>query len=547
MENGLKKLKLIKVAGQGSLFALPEGLMKTVSIDNYYSLSKNARIITFTLFIFLVLTSISWATDYYVDIVKGDDSYSGTFDTPWKTINKANRALQPGDTVFIRQGTYKETIRPSISGNTGAHITYTNYENENVTITGVYDGVDLVDKSYIIIDGIKIIDVDHYWVNMRGTRSTTKNIIKNCYMETARGWAGIYTRYASHIKVQNNTCVGTCPCSSDCDKGGPADVLHFDASDHVLVENNDLSGGTHVCLSFRTDNGPSDHNIIANNTITNPLHTTLELYGDVDYTLIEGNSIIDAGDDGAINWCGSDRDRSFPREDHRSIQLASSNCKIRKNIFINNGTMPFLDFKGYTVNNNRVYNNTHYKDYKGNYMYAGTGNIVKNSIFSHNKIYGIQGRSGNEIINNNAYECDIIPNGADASNNTSLPPRFVDPSNKNFNLSSESPMIDAGAWLTTVTSEGGTGKAFTVSDASYFTDGWGIREGDDIQLEGTFSTVKIVDINDNRITVDQEIDWQKGQGVSLSFSGNAPDVGAMESGQSNSELPPPTNLRIITE
>jgi len=63
------------------------------------------------------------AKDYYVS-TKGSDSNPGTFDKPWKTIGKANSMLQPGDIVYIRVGTYEETINPSRSGTEGNYITY---------------------------------------------------------------------------------------------------------------------------------------------------------------------------------------------------------------------------------------------------------------------------------------------------------------------------------------------------------------------------------------------------------------------------------------
>jgi hypothetical protein len=62
-------------------------------------------------------------------------------------------------------------------------------------------------------------------------------------------------------------------------------------------------------------------------------------------------------------------------------------------------------------------------------------------------------------------------------------------------------------------------------------DGWGIIEGDLIQLEGETQKVRItyVDYDNNTITVDSNISWNQGQGVSLAYEGSAPDIGAYES------------------
>ena len=61
-------------------------------------------------------------------------------------------------------------------------------------------------------------------------------------------------------------------------------------------------------------------------------------------------------------------------------------------------------------------------------------------------------------------------------------------------------------------------------------DGWGIIDGDLIQLEGQTQTARVIaiDYDSNVITVDRSLKWNKAQGVSLPYTGIAPDVGAYE-------------------
>jgi hypothetical protein len=66
---------------------------------------------------------MSLAADYYIDGGAGNDQNPGSLSSPWKTITKANTQLQPGDTVYIRKGTYQETINPQNSGSSGKYIT----------------------------------------------------------------------------------------------------------------------------------------------------------------------------------------------------------------------------------------------------------------------------------------------------------------------------------------------------------------------------------------------------------------------------------------
>ncbi|HEX8552302.1 MAG TPA: DUF1565 domain-containing protein [Abditibacteriaceae bacterium] len=67
----------------------------------------------------------------------GDDAKAGTsIGAPLRTIQKAIDAAQPGDTILVRGGTYRETVAPTKSGTSNARITIQNYQNEPVTVSG---------------------------------------------------------------------------------------------------------------------------------------------------------------------------------------------------------------------------------------------------------------------------------------------------------------------------------------------------------------------------------------------------------------------------
>ena len=69
-----------------------------------------------------------------------------------------------------------------------------------------------------------------------------------------------------------------------------------------------------------------------------------------------------------------------------------------------------------------------------------------------------------------------------------------------------------------------------VADAAYFIDGYGITDGDVIQLEGQTQTSRItgIDYAANRLTLDTPLTWTAGKGVALSYTGSVPDIGAYE-------------------
>ncbi|MCD4729069.1 MAG: alpha-L-fucosidase, partial [Bacteroidales bacterium] len=72
---------------------------------------------------------------YYVSAT-GSDNNPGTFQEAFKTIQKAAAIMLAGDTCFIREGSYRETVIPVSNGTQTAPIVFINYNNERVVILG---------------------------------------------------------------------------------------------------------------------------------------------------------------------------------------------------------------------------------------------------------------------------------------------------------------------------------------------------------------------------------------------------------------------------
>ncbi|MFJ4851618.1 MULTISPECIES: discoidin domain-containing protein [unclassified Streptomyces] len=67
----------------------------------------------------------------------GNDANAGTQASPYLTINRAAQVAQPGDTVMVHAGLYRETVKPARGGTDEQHrITYTNAADGAVTIKG---------------------------------------------------------------------------------------------------------------------------------------------------------------------------------------------------------------------------------------------------------------------------------------------------------------------------------------------------------------------------------------------------------------------------
>ncbi|MBC2607154.1 right-handed parallel beta-helix repeat-containing protein [Pelagicoccus albus] len=135
----------------------------------------------FLLFSFspLLFGNILFGAEYFVS-PEGDDSNSGSLEFPFATLQRGQEAVEPGDTVFIRGGTYRvqesqiaryESIWAYVnyldkSGEEGAPINYFAYPGE----TPVFDYSDIapadlritaffVKGSWIHLKGIELVGI----------------------------------------------------------------------------------------------------------------------------------------------------------------------------------------------------------------------------------------------------------------------------------------------------------------------------------------------------------------------------------------------------
>ena len=93
----------------------------------------------YSILLFLLLIETGWATNYYIDAIKGKDSYNGSINKPWQTFNailihKFNR----GDTISFQGGqTFSNAYINYITTQT-KHlldgITFTSYGNGKAII-----------------------------------------------------------------------------------------------------------------------------------------------------------------------------------------------------------------------------------------------------------------------------------------------------------------------------------------------------------------------------------------------------------------------------
>ena len=85
--------------------------------------------------VFFSFYGVLSAEEYYVS-TDGNDTNDGSFSAPFRTVTTLLNALQPGDTGYIRGGTYQLSQITIRSGSEGNPITIKAYDNENVVLKG---------------------------------------------------------------------------------------------------------------------------------------------------------------------------------------------------------------------------------------------------------------------------------------------------------------------------------------------------------------------------------------------------------------------------
>jgi len=183
---------------------------------------------------------IGRAATYYVSPT-GSDAGPGTEAAPWRTIRKAADTVTPGDTAFIRTGTYHEQVVPLNSGTDGAWITYAAYPGETATVDGA--GVDVPEwaglfditlKAYIRVSGLRVVNSFSNPHNPGILADTSQHvIIEFCYIEKTND-SGIGVWNSQDVVVHGNAVYSVC-------RAGWNECISVGESNAVEVRGNQVS------------------------------------------------------------------------------------------------------------------------------------------------------------------------------------------------------------------------------------------------------------------------------------------------------------------
>ena len=345
----------------------------------------------FLVFLFLAVFGSAasvYAAIYYV-AKGGSDSNPGTEEQPWLTIQKAADTLQAGDTVYVKAGTYNETVTPANSGSAGNYITYEAYEGESVIVDGgtSITGWVLAPESEVGCANkvykkpVAEMPWEPWWASWNNKfilhvhdskMDDGTGLTNMCKDSTDSYWDGVEAIYGEKNDIEYMRFRNVADPDDEDVKFGRkwhyvgAAVFRLADRDYIKIKGFTIRNNT-IGILIRDG---SDYNIIENNIISNPKHG-LWIYNGPTNNEIRYNTIT-------LNYIHT-LSPTHSLHKHIWYQFKPDLCKCDPNavMFYNAG------------NNNKVYGNTIYEHFNG----VGDGTSDNSSTWCQNL----------EVYNNTIY------------------------------------------------------------------------------------------------------------------------------------------------
>jgi len=318
---------------------------------------------------------------FYVDAGTGNDAANGLSpSTAWRTLDKANQTVQPGDLVLLKGTFLNQTIRPARSGTATARIVYRVAPGASAVLDGAAASVGatvwLDDLSYIVLDGLEIRNTP-YGVVSNG--NATFIWLRNLQLHDVGSAVNLIGSSDNRLEDSNIQRCGDAPSNTgDC-------IWIANGSNRNVVVRNIMAYGGHGLIGIggdQTGMQPSRDNVVALNDLANPWAGGLSFIGYARRTIAECNRLHSMSTSG-IN---------YPRA---GTQISADSNILRYNEIFGN-TADGMQLQGYTYNGlvenvrgNQVYNNTVW----GNggaalQLFQGDVGQVANNLIENNIFWG---------------------------------------------------------------------------------------------------------------------------------------------------------------
>lgn len=437
---------------------------------------------------------------YYV-APNGNDSNPGTESEPWQTIQKAADTLQPGETVYIRGGTYTGTVSFRESGIERQPVSNVNLIQGNRAVFGssligvsagdylyVYRSwqsnngafrIAAVGSDYIEVEGTPFVDEalnvlasiatpiifqaypgETLTVDPNGARNAlmfgswgspssgvSYNIIDGISV-TRSDSAGVNILYSSHNVIRNCKIY---------DNDAPG-IYIIDNSQYTLIENCEITDngrdqpGEGAYIGKAPDDGGNDTShythIIHSHFHHTDTNEAVDIKPNIRGTVVEGCLFeSNASRWGTVNVGGAGdglvygniiRDSLTAQEWSGNIYVTCPNAMIFNNVVYGS---PNLDgiYLFPPATGTKIYHNTIYKTEMGIGFDGSVPAVeIRNNIFSQN-VRQIEGQFGS-VIDYNLFDG---PSNVYGNNSIQADPKFVNPGS-DFRLQDVSPAVDAG-------------------------------------------------------------------------------------------------------
>ena len=180
--------------------------------------------------------------------------------------------MQPGDTVYIREGVYNELVHIRISGSLGSPITFINYPDETVVIDGEYalpaenyEGLmNIQDQDHIHLIGLHVMNSNRFGIKVVG--SSDHVLVQDCEVAYSLDGGIVFQAYEGSPTY---AIVDGCEVHGNNARGLDAvhEAISMDGVDTFEIMNNHVydNGEEGIDAKVGSSNGKIHHNRVHDN------------------------------------------------------------------------------------------------------------------------------------------------------------------------------------------------------------------------------------------------------------------------------------------